>query len=321
MTIVEVLVTIGILGLLMALLLPAVQAARSTSQRLRCASNQRQLMLAVTNYHDNFRLYPPLSGSLGANRCSSATAIGRLFPYLELQDVCDLLDADVNRLPILECPADPDISLLSTPLSYVFNDSPGIGSGSTFQGPFPSVGTARAADVTDGLSNTAALSENFAVRSGGTSAEAARRPPHFRWSVFVPAVSDEVPSAPLSPASLAERAAQTDLSIQDCRQGPRTFVPATTPDGPQWGPGGFGAGSWTYSHWFPPNSPSCGVQTAGIDPNLFLLNNRRSASAHTGGVNVVFLDGHQRFVSDQIDQAVWRAAGTRDGSELNGDLP
>ena len=122
-TLVELLVVIAIIGILVSLLLPAVQAAREASRRMSCTNNQRQIILANHNFSDRYRgQLPPLNmvakfGSGSNFRLFLASAHYAILPELERQalyeqyhmDRPDLgyLGARFHSLPVFVCPSDP----------------------------------------------------------------------------------------------------------------------------------------------------------------------------------------------------------------------
>ena len=79
-TLVELLVVIAIIGVLVALLLPAIQAARESGRRMNCQSNLKQIVLAAHNYHDAMRWLPPAST---ATNLSGSSGFAAILPYLE----------------------------------------------------------------------------------------------------------------------------------------------------------------------------------------------------------------------------------------------
>src|SRR5436309_7188128 len=91
-TLVELLVVIAIIGVLVALLLPAVQAAREAARRTQCSNNLKQLGLAAHNFNDSFSRLPPGGGAQGGGSGLSASTdygcwLVYLLPYVEQQNL------------------------------------------------------------------------------------------------------------------------------------------------------------------------------------------------------------------------------------------
>ena len=102
-TLVELLVVIAIIGVLVALLLPAVQAAREAARRMSCGNNLKQLGLALHNYHDTFNTFPP-GGITPGNCCgtpSAATWTIFILPFIEETALQNQYNFNVwNRDPV-----------------------------------------------------------------------------------------------------------------------------------------------------------------------------------------------------------------------------
>jgi prepilin-type N-terminal cleavage/methylation domain-containing protein/prepilin-type processing-associated H-X9-DG protein len=122
-TLVELLVVIAIIGILVALLLPAVQAAREAARRMQCTNNLKQIGLALHNYESTYRVWPahssfPIPGP--GFRNPRGSWITRILPYIELDGLYKTYNQDVDwhnpvnaaavksRLPIVSCPSAPD---------------------------------------------------------------------------------------------------------------------------------------------------------------------------------------------------------------------
>jgi prepilin-type N-terminal cleavage/methylation domain-containing protein len=127
-TLVELLVVIAIIGILTALLLPAVQAAREAARRTQCSNNLKQIGVALHNFHDTYKSFPPGGITNGNNAAAQLFSIPDgvehgwvvfLLPKLEQQNVYDIYQLDKDwrapenqqaretRLPILQCPSTP----------------------------------------------------------------------------------------------------------------------------------------------------------------------------------------------------------------------
>ena len=319
-TLIEVLVVIAIIGLLVGLLLPAVQAAREAARRMQCTNNLKQLGLALHGYHDAVGSLPWGEGPDDWNNWSAHVL---LLPYLEQGALYNavnfgtfaagnfLLPAEPNllgmnataqlaRLGVLLCPSDLD--RLSAPqghVNYCTNAgtdqsfAPTTPSGLFAQAPFCPTAL-RFQDITDGLSQTAALSER--VKGIGNDA----------------GVYD-----PLTPSSSLVEAGgfqgSTAAYYAFCiRTAPTSGV---TLHGTGLSVGAFGAywfyggpTSTRYNHIMPPNTWSCG---SGQEDGAFTASSR-----HPGAVNVLFADGSTCAVKQTVAVQVWWSLGTRAGGEV-----
>jgi prepilin-type N-terminal cleavage/methylation domain-containing protein len=335
-TLIELLVVIAIIAVLIALLLPAVQQAREAARRTQCKNNLKQMGLALHNYHDTYRVFPPRQGGSGANAGSTSTnsfrgrlsAFVMLAPFYEQTALADMAQnrspqqAPWNNFPewnttlaMLMCPSNGTGSTppAGTARGYTnYGFSCGDDTGITQNGTYPNGLTPRGSrglfgvyqcysfgDIPDGSSNTIAMAEKIRPQASGD----------------LGMVSTAGGTNPLT-----------------CRaqwNGSTLASPYTgdTSPGYRWGDGAaYFAG---VNMILPPNSASCFVAAADHwQPGYFT-----SSSKHTGGVQVLMGDGAVRFISENInagDQSVvplaynvsgaspygvWGALGTRAGRE------
>jgi len=195
-TLVELLVVISIIGVLVALLLPAVQAGREAARRMSCHKNMRQQGIALQNYHDQYKKLPsgyrvkPNSPTDGMG-----TPNVSLLPYLEQNDLKSLAGANIpwyllppavaqTKVAVFNCPSDtgpnpgtyPFVAAMGAPVGDTFaassysvslGHSDAICFGADFTGPpttdksgvFAIHSATRLADITDRTTNTFAIGE------------------------------------------------------------------------------------------------------------------------------------------------------------------
>jgi prepilin-type N-terminal cleavage/methylation domain-containing protein/prepilin-type processing-associated H-X9-DG protein len=215
-TLIELLVVIAIIGMLVSLLLPAVQKVRESAARLQCQNNLKQLGLACHNYHDVNKGFPP--GYLAAGPYTDGatdTAPGWgwaafLLPYLEQQNLYQQIDftqpvqaspAIQTMLPLLLCPSDlppqaaftlTDATLspvaLAAPCSYAatVGDDSSECDAPTGDGVFYRNSHTRITDITDGASNTVligdrAWTQTQGIWAGAPSGAVTRAGPQNPW--------------------------------------------------------------------------------------------------------------------------------------------
>jgi prepilin-type processing-associated H-X9-DG protein len=339
---VELLVVIAIIGVLIALLLPAVQAAREAARRSQCTNNMKQLSLALHAHHDSHNGFPA-NGADTKGTPSWGSAFLSLLPFLEMNarherfvagdsPISGLFVATTDegcRGPIsaFSCPSDD-----SQHVSYS-NDKKAaatnyvVSYGDTTRGTHV-LGTSKRgifggqkiyqsfASTTDGTSNTIAFSETLVAQSADDS----------RLGAGIAVLPNSGVPYIAKPGSVAAfRGANKQILSNDTAKGVcgrgNSFA--------------MGAGIYTgFSTILPPNSPS--GTDRGDPPNIHDCAGLMSAASnHTGGVNVGLCDGSVTFVSDTINAltgglvltdvddptsgpspfGIWGAMGTIDGSE------
>jgi prepilin-type processing-associated H-X9-DG protein len=304
-TVIELVVTLGVIGLLLSLLLPAVQYARESARRLSCRNNLHQLGVAIETHATVVEHYP-----------DAEIAFRELLANIDQAEILRNItkglyeDGSLPRptVPAFLCPSDP---LMPVPdrLNYAANVGTGYlaeGLNGFFttesslfvpviSGQSGSSRLTRPRDITDGLSQTIAVAEMLPSSTEGmhpapSPISDVRR---IDW-VVDPALTS---------------AGQFRELVETCgaiKSDPATGVRTGTTRGWNWANSVRNFGLATYHHALSPNMPSC--LNAGHQYAVF-----SAGSLHARGSNVLYGDGHVDFVSDNIDDKLWKNLGTRAG--------
>ncbi len=282
-TLVELLVVIAIIGILVALLLPAIQSAREAARRVQCQNNLHQIGIALHHYHDTCRSFP--SGFTWPNRTFWS---GHLLPYLEQKPMYESIDFDVRWdttpntepcgtfLSVFRCPSSIATEHLTAqgipervPCTYLACTS---GTVTRESGPLPLAGRpdsdgiffinsgVRLADIIDGSSSTVAIGETiFSFKGHG--------PDHTGNNQFL------------------------DHWYIGTLEG--------------------------YGNEVSESMGSTGVAINSFGLSVFVDEKELCfSSRHPAGGQVVFADGAVSFIAETIDRTTWSAMGTRRGREV-----
>jgi prepilin-type N-terminal cleavage/methylation domain-containing protein len=328
-TLVELLVVIAIIGILIALLLPAIQAARESARRMACANNLKQLGAAIQAYYDSYRALPPMArvqkqadGTLWTSYMGPHAMI---LPFIEQGNITKAMDTragygdQANKLAVGQtiatflCPSE----LKPQPINHAsFGMVGGVnygfcagdwfvwnGAGNDFPQTRSAFGVnlkRKFQEIRDGLSHTLFMAEvkNYqtTIRDGGPFSQINN--------------PNQIPSPDADPLAVCPEYQSGGGTV---------FRNAHT----QWVEMSVHHNGMTTA--WPPNKKTPGG-TDGSEPDVDIISYRErlggptfaaitSRSYHPGGVQSLFGDGAVRFTASTIEGQIWRALGTVAGSE------
>ncbi|MDO5553474.1 MAG: DUF1559 domain-containing protein [Planctomycetia bacterium] len=338
-TLVELLVVIAIIGILIALLLPAVQAAREAARRMECTNKLKQLVLAMHNYHDTYAVFPHgglhESGSLdinwtvsimpfveqtaffnsydysrlyfygyatsagGTNTGNAAMISDKLFPFLKCpSDTPAQIDVSIHRFDIFLSLVCHNYVVCIGNTGVTCNDGTVRGwlpkyDGVTHKGAMfrnnpsqkivlpdgkPDYWQSTIAYITDGTSNTLALSEQLSGTQGGTTSYDHRGVSVYNGDGWFTAFA-------------APNTSEKDYISDGCVNEPENNLPCN--DGIN-------------------TTIDAAYKVANVTTGAMFMYAR---SRHSGGVNAALADGSVRFFSDTVSLEIWRGYATCVGHE------
>lgn len=322
-TLVELLVVITIIGILIALLLPAVQAAREAARRSQCSNNLKQLGLAMHNYVDSHKKFPigslvsNIGGTTGASFALEQTWAISIFPYIEQQTLFDFLMGLKSQYPTLPAAQWPQRTQETSDRCNA--PIPALACPSDQFSPKNTANWGVGHDYNDGFcANYAAC---FGTQKIGSATDTANR-------ILLATQGDGMffYFNSIGTSEIIDGTSNTVMAAENIVAKEPTVSPANERD---WR-GHIYRGQWggvLFSTLETPNTPVADEQircetsvTNAVYTYAPCITGRGTnvmyaRSYHPGGVNAVLADGSTRFVSNSVDHGLWYLTGCRNDSK------
>ena len=328
-TLIELLVVIAVIGILVALLLPAVQFAREAARRSTCANNMRQMVLATHHYLDANRAMPSFSCLPPPGVSGGVWSVqARILPFIEQVQLQNMINFNYSYTDIVRAPQHAQVTKMRIPV-YLCPDEvraePRLPSSPTGVTHFPlsygaNLGTWLVFDPVNGRVANGAFVINAGLTDSGFIDGMSNTMAYAEIKAYQPNVNPGNPSGPNEPVPADAAAVASFAGSAAVSQTGHT----------EWVDGKVHETGFTTT--LPPNKKVL-ITSGGVPYDIDLISKAESTSNvvptyaavtarsyHPGIVQVALMDGSVRAVGNSVETLVWRAMGTRDGNE-SAELP